>query len=116
MQSSSCRPRPALSSLATLALLAMGTAACGDDDVQPVTADAAVADAPLAADAPVPADARPPDAPLPDARPPDAPLPDARPPDAGFPDAGVNAVKLWIAGINGSESNLRLQPTEPPFF
>jgi hypothetical protein len=36
------------------------------------------------------------------------------PPDMG--DAALNARRLWLAPINGSETNLKLQETEPPPF
>jgi hypothetical protein len=31
-------------------------------------------------------------------------------------DAALNARRLWLAPINGSETNLKLQETEPPPF
>jgi hypothetical protein len=94
--------RPTLSSLATLVLLA----SCGGgDDVQSTT-DGGVADRPVTLeDAPPPVDARPADAAI-----------DARQLDAQFPPGTDNPDVLWIAGINGSESNIRLQGFEPQHF
>lgn len=59
------------------------------------------ADATIVADAPVVADA------------PIVPIPDSPP---GTPDAPApkNPPVLWLAGINGSESNLELRANGPP--
>lgn len=81
------------STVAPLALLLIA-ASCGDDD--PV----ARPDAPLAPDAAASVDAT------------------IATPDASAPDATVslNPPRLWLAPINGSETNLQLAPDEPPHF